>query len=359
MSPSEARLRALLAERILVLEGPKGTMIQARRPLGGRLPRRALRAAPARPARRQRGADPHAPRRDRVDPRRYLDAGTDITETGTFGATRIAQADYGLEAHAYEMNLEGARICRRLADAWTARTPDKPRFVAGAIGPTTRTLSISPDVNDPGKRALTWAELTDAFAEQMRGLLDGGVDLLLVETQIDTLNTKAALVAIDQVARRARRARARGGLGGGHRRERAHALGPDARRVLALGAAREPARRRPQLLARRRADAAPRRGAGRDRRHLRLRLPERRAPERDGRVRREPRAHRQLDRRVGRSGLVNLVGGCCGTTPEHIGAIATRGRGRRAAAPCPTEPTLHPPRRPRDAHDPAGHQLPR
>src|SRR5262245_46675076 len=199
MSPREARLRALLAKRILVIEGPKGTMIQARR-----LAERDFRGERFASHPRDLRGDNEALILTRPDViaeihDAYLAAGADITATGTFGATRIAQADYGLEAHAYEMNLEGARICRRLADAWTARTSEKPRFVAGAMGPTTRTLSISPDVNDPGKRATTWAERCDAFAEQARGLIEGGADLLLVETQIDTLNTKAALVAIAEV----------------------------------------------------------------------------------------------------------------------------------------------------------------
>ncbi|RNI29865.1 methionine synthase [Rufibacter immobilis] len=128
----------------------------------------------------------------------YFEAGADIAETNTFSGTSIAMADYDMQDLVYELNYESARIAREAADEWTARTPDKPRFVAGAIGPTNRTASLSPDVNNPGYRAITYDELVEAYTEQVRGLVDGGVDLLLVETIFDTLNAKAALFAIDQ-----------------------------------------------------------------------------------------------------------------------------------------------------------------
>src|SRR5204863_7928300 len=128
-----------------------------------------------------------------------LDAGSDIIETNTFNSTAVAQSDYGLESIVYEMNVAAARIARQAADEWTRRTPDRPRFVAGALGPTNRTLSISPDVNNPAFRAITFDALCAAYKEQVRGLVDGGCDLLLVETVFDTLNCKAALVAIDEV----------------------------------------------------------------------------------------------------------------------------------------------------------------
>ncbi|GAA4313340.1 methionine synthase [Nibribacter koreensis] len=128
----------------------------------------------------------------------YFEAGADIAETNTFSGTSIAMADYQMEDLVYELNFESARIAREAADEWTAKTPDKPRFVAGAMGPTNRTASLSPDVNNPGYRAITFDELVDAYTEQIRGLVDGGVDVLLVETIFDTLNAKAALFAIDQ-----------------------------------------------------------------------------------------------------------------------------------------------------------------
>ena len=129
----------------------------------------------------------------------YLEAGSDIIETNTFNSNAVSQADYGLESFSYELNLAGARLARKAADEWTARTPDRPRFVAGSMGPTNRTLSISPDVNNPAFRNITFDALRDAYKDQVRGLLDGGCDLLLLETIFDTLNAKAGIVAVQEV----------------------------------------------------------------------------------------------------------------------------------------------------------------
>lgn len=131
--------------------------------------------------------------------RAYLDSGADIIETNTFSSTSIAQEDYKLSHLAYELNLESAKLAKEAALEYSTKTPDQPRFVAGAIGPTNRTASISPDVNDPGFRAVTFDQLANAYAEQVKGLLDGGADILLVETIFDTLNAKAALYAIQDV----------------------------------------------------------------------------------------------------------------------------------------------------------------
>mgnify|MGYP001211100485 FL=1 len=129
----------------------------------------------------------------------YLEAGADIIETNTFNGTAIAQADYALEAIVYELNREAARVAKQAADKWSEQTPERPRFVAGALGPTNKTLSISPDVNDPTFRAITFDAMKEAYVEQVRGLVDGGVDILMVETIFDTLNAKAAIVAIQEV----------------------------------------------------------------------------------------------------------------------------------------------------------------
>ncbi len=131
--------------------------------------------------------------------RQYFAAGADIAETNTFSGTTIAQADYSLEKAVYDINYQSAKIAREVADEFTAAEPHKPRFVAGSIGPTNRTASISPDVNDPGFRAITFDQLVEAYAQQVKALIDGGVDILLVETVFDTLNAKAALFAIDKV----------------------------------------------------------------------------------------------------------------------------------------------------------------
>lgn len=130
---------------------------------------------------------------------KYLEAGADIIETNTFSATTIAMADYGLEDAVYDLNYESARIAKKVADEYTAKNPDKPRFVAGSMGPTNKTASMSPDVNDPGFRAVTFDELRMAYKQQAEALADGGADVFLVETVFDTLNAKAALFAIEEV----------------------------------------------------------------------------------------------------------------------------------------------------------------
>jgi 5-methyltetrahydrofolate--homocysteine methyltransferase len=194
-------LQRLLRERILILDGAMGTMIQAEK-----LGEADFRGAPA------CGLCDHT--RDLKGDNdllvltqpavvaaihdAFLEAGADIIETNTFNATRIAQSDYGLEAKVRDINFAAARIARERADAWTAKTPHKPRFVAGALGPTNRTATISPDVNDLGFRNVSFDELVAAYGEAIDGLVDGGADLLLVETVFDTLNAKAALFAIDQ-----------------------------------------------------------------------------------------------------------------------------------------------------------------
>ncbi|WP_234110780.1 MULTISPECIES: homocysteine S-methyltransferase family protein [Chryseobacterium] len=131
--------------------------------------------------------------------RKYLEAGADIIETNTFSGTTIAMADYHMEELVSELNFESAKIARKICDEFTAKNPAKPRFVAGSIGPTNKTASLSPDVNDPGFRAITFDELRIAYKQQAVALLDGGADILLVETIFDTLNAKAALFAIDEI----------------------------------------------------------------------------------------------------------------------------------------------------------------
>lgn len=129
----------------------------------------------------------------------YFEAGADIIETNTFSATRIAMADYNMEDLAYEINLAASRVARKVADSYTAKNPNKPRFVAGSMGPTNRTASLSPDVEDPGFRAVSFDQLRASYKEQAEGLIEGGADILLVETVFDTLNAKAALFAIEEV----------------------------------------------------------------------------------------------------------------------------------------------------------------
>jgi 5-methyltetrahydrofolate--homocysteine methyltransferase len=131
--------------------------------------------------------------------KKYLEAGADIIETNTFSSTTIAMADYEMEDYVYELNFQSAKIAKEIAQEYTAKNPDKPRFVAGSIGPTNRTASMSPNVNDPGFRAVNFEELRVAYKQQAEALIDGGVDVLLVETVFDTLNAKAALFAIEEI----------------------------------------------------------------------------------------------------------------------------------------------------------------
>ena len=198
VSAVETRLRELAAKRILVLDGAMGTMIQALR-----LDEAGFRGARFDAWNRElRGNNDllNLTRAQAIHDLHltYLRAGADIIATNTFSSTSIAQGDYGTESLAYELNLKGARLARAAADIAEADDA-RPRFVAGAIGPTNRTASISPDVANPGFRAITFDQLRAAYAEQVRGLLDGGADILLVETIFDTLNAKAAIHAISDV----------------------------------------------------------------------------------------------------------------------------------------------------------------
>jgi 5-methyltetrahydrofolate--homocysteine methyltransferase len=194
-----ADIREILEKRILILDGAMGTMIQ----------RHKLEEEDFRGDRFKDFEHPLKGNNDLLSltrpdiirdiHREYYASGADIAETNTFSGTTIAQADYHLEDIVYELNYESARLAREAADEFTAKEPHKPRFVAGSLGPTNRTASMSPDVNDPGFRAVSFEELRVAYREQAKGLIEGGSDLLLVETVFDTLNAKAALFAIDEL----------------------------------------------------------------------------------------------------------------------------------------------------------------
>lgn len=190
--PSWAALEAAAEKRILIIDGAMGTMIQRRKPTEADY-------------RGERFKDWKCDVQGNNDllvltqpdmimeiHEEYLAAGADILETNTFNAQRISMADYQMQELSYEINVEAARIARAAADKWTKKTPDKPRFVAGAVGPTNRTASLSPNVNDPGFRNVTFDELREAYSEQVRGLVEGGSDIILIETIFDTLNAKAA-----------------------------------------------------------------------------------------------------------------------------------------------------------------------
>jgi 5-methyltetrahydrofolate--homocysteine methyltransferase len=322
-SPVIHALQDALSKRVLILDGAMGTMIQ----------RHKLTEADFRG---ERFIDHPKDLRGNSDllvltrpdviaavHRQYLEAGADIIETNTFTSTSIAQADYGLESLAYELNLAGARLARAAVDEWKARTPDRPRFVAGSLGPTNRTLSISPDVNNPALRATTWDELVAAYEDQVRGLVDGGADLLLLETIFDTLNAKAGLVAIENVFEAQGRrlpllvsvtVTDRSGRTLSGQTLDAFYVSIRHARPLAVGincalGARE---MRPHLeeLARL-AECYV------------LCYPNAGLPNAFGQYDQLPDETGTLLQGFVADGLANIVGGCCGTTPDHIKAVAT------------------------------------
>ena len=196
--PRIAALVEQLGKRIVVIDGAMGTMVQSRKLVEADYRGDRFLDHPKDLKGNNDLLNITRPEVVEAIHREYLVAGADIIETNTFNSTSISQADYGLEHVAYELNLAGARAARRAADAVMAEQPGRTCCVAGALGPTKKSASISRDVNDPGAREVTFDELVASYGEQARGLLDGGVDLLLVETAFDTLNAKAALFAIER-----------------------------------------------------------------------------------------------------------------------------------------------------------------
>ena len=313
-----------LGERILVLDGAMGTMIQQYK-LGEA------------DFRGERFADHHKDLKgdnellSLVRPdiileihRQYLEAGADVLETNTFGATSIAQGDYDLPGLAYELNFESAKIARQACDAFS--TPDRPRFVAGALGPQPKTASISPDVNDPGARNVTFDQLRETYVEQLEGLLDGGIDIVLIETIFDTLNAKAAIFAVESVFE-ARGVRlpvmvsgtvtdASGRILSGQTVEAFWNSVRHARPVtIGLNCALGAALMRPYIAELARISDTyvcvyPNAG-----------LPN---PMSDTGFDETPADTSALLEEFARAGLVNMSGGCCGTTPAHIRAIADK-----------------------------------
>lgn len=264
--------------------------------------------------------------------RAYLDAGADILETNTFSSTSIAQADYGLEDYARELNFESARSARQVCDIVTSENPDKPRFVAGTLGPTNRTASISPDVNDPGKRNTSFDELWIAYQDAVEGLIEGGVDLILVETIFDTLNAKAALFAIEDVFESVgdqlpvmisgtitdQSGRTLSG-------QTAEAFWNSVRHVapftIGLNCALGAEQLRPYVSEISRvADTFV------------CTYPNAGLPNEFGEYDQSPEEMAALIGAWANDGLVNAVGGCCGTTPDHIRAIADAVAGKTPRA---------------------------
>ncbi len=315
-------IRELLKERILIIDGAMGTMIQ----------RHKLEEADYRGARFK---DWHTDVKGNNDllsitqpqiitgiHKEYLDAGADIIETNTFSSTSIAQADYDMQALAYELNVAAAKCAREAANEFTLKNQDKPRFVAGAIGPLNKTLSLSPDVNNPGFRAVTFDEVATAYEEQIKGLIDGGVDILLIETIFDTLNAKAAIYAIKKYFRENGKeipimisgtiTDASGRTLSGQTLEAFYISVMHAKPLsIGLNCALGASEMRPHIeelssIASCFTSAYPNAGL----------------PNAFGEYDEQPHETAHIIEEWAKEGFVNIVGGCCGTTPDHIKHIA-------------------------------------
>ncbi|WP_036156279.1 homocysteine S-methyltransferase family protein [Maribacter forsetii] len=315
-------IKEILKERILILDGAMGTMLQRYKfteedfrgerfkdwehPLQGNNDLLSLTQPDA-------IAEVH---------RKYFAAGADIVETNTFSGTTIAMADYYMEDLVYELNYESARIAKMVADEFTAKEPNKPRFVAGSIGPTNKTASMSPDVNDPGYRAVSFDELRIAYKQQVEALLDGGSDILLVETIFDTLNAKAALFAIEEVKEERNVdvpimvsgtiTDASGRTLSGQTAE-AFLISISHIPILSVGfncalGANQLVPHLEVLSTKSEHAVSAHPNAG--------------LPNAFGEYDETPDQMAEQIKEYAEKGLVNIVGGCCGTTPEHITAIA-------------------------------------
>ncbi len=318
-----SRLTELLKERILLLDGAMGTMLQRYKFSEEDFRGERFRDWPQPLQGNNDLLSLTQPRAIAEIHRKYLEAGADILETNTFSSTRIGMADYGMEELVYELNYESARIASGIAREFTAREPDKPRFVAGSIGPTNRTASMSPDVNDPGFRAISFEELRLAYREQVEGLLDGGVDMLLVETVFDTLNAKAALFAIEELKEERQLdipvmvsgtiTDASGRTLSGQTAE-AFLISVSHIPMLSVGfncalGAKQLTPHLEVLSSKTATAISAHPNAG--------------LPNAFGKYDQSPEEMASEMKEYLEKGLVNIVGGCCGTTPEHIKAMAS------------------------------------
>ncbi len=316
-------LQDCLKERILIIDGAMGTMIQRHK-----LEEKDYRG--------ERFKDWHTDVKGNNDllsitqpqiieeiHKQYLEAGADIIETNTFSSTSIAQADYDMQSLAYELNVASAKCARKAVDEFTAKDPGKPRFVAGAIGPLNKTLSLSPDVNNPGYRAVTFDTVAEAYTEQIKGLVDGAVDIILIETIFDTLNAKAAIYAAKNFFRKNNISElpimisgtitdASGRTLSGQTLEAFYVSVMHANPIsIGLNCALGASEMRPYIeelsqIAGCYTSAYPNAGL----------------PNAFGEYDEQPHETAHIIEEWAKEGFVNIVGGCCGTTPDHIKHIA-------------------------------------
>lgn len=312
----------LLQHRILVLDGAMGTMIQQYK----------LKEADYRGNRFAEAAIPQKGNNDLLvltQPEiiynihcQYLEAGADIIETNTFNAQSVSMEDYGMQAHVREINLEAARLARKAADVYTAKTPDKPRFVAGSVGPTNKTASLSPDVNNPAFRAITFDQLVVAYKEQMLALIEGGVDALLIETIFDTLNAKAAIFAAHEAMAEAGKkvelmisvtVTDKSGRTLSGQTIRAFLASVEHADILSIGLNCSFGAKDLKPYLQEIAKYSP---------HYISVYPNAGLPNQFGEYDESPETMAAQVQEFIDEGLVNIIGGCCGTTPEHIAAFA-------------------------------------
>lgn len=330
-----------LRQRILVLDGAMGTMIQSYKLAEKDFRSELFRDHPV----ALKGCNDLLclthPEIIKEIHTRYLEAGADIIETNTFNATRISMADYRMEAQVYAINLAAARLAKEVVDQFTAKDPSKPRFVAGAIGPTNKTASLSPDVNNPGFRAVSFDDLKESYTEQVEGLINGGVDLLLVETVFDTLNAKAALMAIQEVARKKGNklpvmvsgtiTDASGRTLSGQTIEAfLYSLSHVDLLSIGLNCALGAEQMRPYLETL--SDLSP---------YYVSAYPNAGLPNQFGTYDETPEQMAAFMEDFVSHGFVNIIGGCCGTTPEHIGHLAKLARRYERRQVPARKPLLH------------------
>lgn len=316
------KIEDIIAERILVLDGAMGTMLQRykfeeedfrgdrfknwKHPLKGNNDLLSLTQPKA-------IAEVH---------RKYFEAGADIVETNTFSATTVGMADYHMEEQVYDINYESARIAKQVAQEFTAKEPYKPRFVAGSMGPTNKTASMSPDVNDPGYRAISFDELRIAYKEQAEALLDGGVDILLVETIFDTLNAKAALFAIEEV-KEERNIDVPVMVSGTITDASGRTLSGQTAEAFLISISHIPIISVGFNCALGAKQLVPHLEVVSAKTHYGISAhPNAGLPNAFGEYDETPEQMAEQIKEYVEKGLVNIVGGCCGTTPEHIKAIA-------------------------------------
>jgi len=322
-----SNIKELLKERILILDGAMGTMIQRYKLEENDFRNESLKDHPKSLKGNNDLLSITRPDIIKAIHAEYLEAGADIIETNTFSGTTIAQEDYGCQHLVYDINFQSAKIAKEVADEFTKKNPKKPRFVAGSMGPTNKTASISPDINDPGFRTITFDELKEAFKFQAAALLDGGVDILLLETVIDTLNVKAALYAIEELMEERNIeipimisgtiTDASGRTLSGQTTE-AFLISVEQAPILSIGlnCALGASLLRPylQVLANKSnvfVSAYPNAGL----------------PNEFGQYDETPEIMAAQIKEFLDEGLVNILGGCCGTTPAHIKAMAELAEG--------------------------------